>query len=178
MKKLAYILFSMLGLLSIAATAAERPLLVVTEIVEISAKPEDVWRFLKRFDSVKEWHPAFSHSPIISGKDGQLGAVRRLTVKDGPSFTEELLALNEAGRSFTYNVIESPLPVTDYLSSVGVKANSAGGTTVVWVGQFRRKNALDNPPEGESDAGAVAFITGAYQAGLANLKRLMEAGNR
>lgn len=174
MKKLICSLLSVLGLLSFAATAAERPLLVVTEIVEIAAKPDNVWHLLKRFDAVKEWHPAFSESQIISGRDGKIGAIRRLTVKDGPSFTEELLALSEQGKSFTYKVIESPLPITDYLSSVGVKSNAAGGTTVIWVGQFHRKNAVDNPPEGESDAGAVAFITGAYQGGLANLKRLME----
>jgi mxaD protein len=175
MNRLVCGLLCVIGVWSFAAAAAERQMLVVTEIIEISAQPDEVWRVLKRFDGLKDWHPAFSASPIISGKDGQVGAIRRLTVKDGPSFTEELLALDEQNRSFTYNVIESPLPITDYLSSVGVKANAAGGTTVVWVGQFRRKNALDNPPEGESDAGAVAFITGAYRAGLTNLKGLVEA---
>ena len=131
MKKLICSFLSVLGLLAFAASAAERPMLVVTEIVEIAAKPDDVWRLLKRFDALKEWHPAFSESSIISGRDGKVGAIRRLTVKDGPSFTEELLALNEQTKSFTYSVIESPLPVTDYLSSVGVKANAAGGTTVI-----------------------------------------------
>jgi Polyketide cyclase / dehydrase and lipid transport/Ribulose bisphosphate carboxylase large chain, catalytic domain/Ribulose bisphosphate carboxylase large chain, N-terminal domain len=174
MKKLFLIACAWLALLAIGAAAAERPFLVVTEIIEIDAKPDKVWGMLKRFDGLKDWHPAFSGSEIISGRDGQLGAVRKLTVKDGPSFTEELLALDEASRSFTYDIIDSPLPLTDYLSSVGVKPNSAGGTTVVWVGQFRRKNATDSPPAGESDAGVVQFITGAYQGGLANLKRLME----
>jgi mxaD protein len=174
MKKLVMFALAWLALLAFGAAAAERPLLVVTEIVEIDAKPDKVWGMLKRFDGLKDWHPAFSGSEIISGRDGQLGAVRKLTVKDGPSFTEELLALDESSRSLTYNIIDSPLPLTDYLSSVGVKANAAGGTTVVWVGQFRRKNAADNPPAGESDTGVVQFITGAYQGGLANLKRLME----
>lgn len=175
MNKLALIALAWMALLGFGASAAERPMLVVTEMIEINAKPEDVWRLVSRFDGLKNWHPAFAGSEIISGRDGKVGAVRKLTVKDGPSFTEELLALDAPNRSFTYNIIDSPLPITDYLSSVGVKANSAGGTTVIWVGQFRRKSAVDNPPEGESDAGAVGFIIGAYQGGLANLKRIMEA---
>lgn len=175
MKKLAFAFLSACALASMSVTAAERSMLVVTEMIEIAAKPEAVWNMVKRFDGLKDWHPAFSDTPIISGKDGKVGAIRRLTVKDGPSFTEELLALNEPSKSFTYNVIESPLPILDYLSSFGVKANAAGGTTVIWVGQFRRKNPADAPPEGESDAAAVAFITGAYQGGLANLKKIMEA---
>ena len=174
MKKRVVGLLGLCALLSCTAWADHRALLVVSEIVEINAKPADVWNFVKRFDGLKDWHPAFAKSEIIQGKDGQLGAVRALTVKDGPTFTEELLALNEAGMAFTYNIIESPLPLTDYLSSMSVKPNGNGGSTVTWTGTFRRKNPRDGLPEAESDAGAVKFITGAYQGGLQNLKKVLE----
>ena len=169
---------ALLGLLMVCpyATHAEnRALLVVAEMIEINAKPADVWNLVKRFDGLKDWHPAFAKSDIIKGKDGQLGAVRALTVKDGPTFTEELLAINNSSMALTYNIIESPLPLDHYLSTIAVKPNGSGGSTVTWIGTFVRKNPRDNLPEGESDAGAVKFITGAYAGGLQNLKQVMES---
>jgi hypothetical protein len=174
LQRIAVGLLAMFGLVSLPAHADGRPLLVVSEAIEINAPPAKVWAFLKRFDGLKDWHPAFAKSEIIKGRDGQLGAVRALTVKDGPTFTETLLALNDSGMAFTYDIIESPLPLTDYLSSMSVRP-SDDGSVVTWTGTFRRKNPRDNLPEAESDAGCVGFITGAYQGGLQNLKKLMES---
>lgn len=174
MKKTLWPLLVVLALVPSHAFSDDRPLLVVSEAIEIKAPPGDVWNVVKRFDGLSTWHPAFAKSPIVKGQDGQLGAVRELTVKDGPTFTEELLAINPQGMALTYNIIESPLPITDYLSTMSVKANSGGGATVTWVGTFRRKNPRASVPEGESDGGTVKFITGAYQAGLQNLKKILE----
>jgi hypothetical protein len=162
------------ALLSFGAAAENRSLLVVSETIEIKAEPSKVWSLVKRFDGLKDWHPAFGESVIVSGRDGQLGAIRAVTVKDGPTFTEELLAFNEPAMAFTYNVIESPLPIDRYLSTMSVKSNGHGGSVVIWIGQFSRKNPRSNPPEAENDAAVVAFIAGAYQAGLQNLKKIME----
>jgi len=169
---------ALLGLLMLAPCithADDRAVLVVAEMIEINAKPADVWNFVKRFDGLKDWHPAFAKSDIIKGKDGELGAVRALTVKDGPTFTEELIAINNVSMAFTYIIIESPLPLDRYQSTMSVKPNGAGGSTVTWIGTFVRKNPRDNLPEGESDAGVVGFITGAYAGGLQNLKKVMES---
>ncbi|HZP86917.1 MAG TPA: SRPBCC family protein [Burkholderiales bacterium] len=163
-------------LLSSVSFAENRLMLVVAETIDIKAPPAKVWNFVKKFDGLKQWHPAFVESQLVSGRDGERGAIRALTIKDGPTFTEELLAINEPAMAFTYNVIESPLPIDHYLSTMTVKPNANGGSTVTWIGQFTRKNPRTNPPEGESDAGALGLITGAYQAGLQNLKKLMESG--
>ncbi len=174
MKTVGLTLLGLLMLCPHVTYADDRALLVVAEMIEINAKPAAVWKFVKRFDGLKDWHPAFAKSDIIKGKDGQLGAVRALTVKDGPTFTEELLAINDSSMALTYNIIESPLPLDHYLSTITVKPNGSGGSTVTWIGTFVRKNPRDNLPEAESDAGAVKFITGAYAGGLQNLKQVME----
>ncbi|HEY4647151.1 MAG TPA: SRPBCC family protein, partial [Steroidobacteraceae bacterium] len=96
------------------------------------------------------------------------------TIKDGPTFTEELLAFSEKDHSYQYRIIESPLPLQDYVSTVSVAKGKDGKTVVTWVGNFKRKNPADNPPEAESDAGAVDLIKGVYQGGLANLKKQLE----
>jgi hypothetical protein len=166
---------AVLGLLmSCAALADNRSLLVVSEVISINAAPGKVWSFVKPFDSVPRWHPAFAAAEIVSGRDGKVGAVRALTFKDGPTFTEELLALNEQGMAFTYNIVESPLPIDRYLSTMSVKPDGQGGSVVTWVGVFSRKNPRDNVPDAESDGAMLSLIAGAYQAGLQNLKKLME----
>jgi hypothetical protein len=47
-------------------------------------------------------------------------------------------------------------------------------TKVIWSGTFKRKNAADNPPEAESDAGAIKLVQGVYRGGLDNLKKMLE----
>jgi mxaD protein len=172
MKKLA--LMGLLALLPSLACADDRPLLVQAEMIEINAKPAEVWNIVKNFDGLVNWHPAFSGSPLVKGKNGQVGAVRALTLKDGPTFTEELLAYNESAMAFTYNVVESPLPIDHYQSSMSVKPSANGGSTVSWVGTWKRKNPRDNPPEAESDAATLKLISGAYQAGLETVKKKAE----
>ena len=111
MRKLAIALLALFALRSNVSYADDRPLLVVAEMIEINAGPVEVWNLVKRFDGLVNWHPAFSGSPLVKGKDGQVGAVRALTLKDGPTFTEELIAFNEQGMTYTYDIVESPLPI-------------------------------------------------------------------
>ena len=146
----------------------------VTESVEIKASADKVWDAIKDFDGLNKWHPGFSADELVSGGNGNPGAVRKLTVKDGPSFTEKLTAYDAAHRSYHYMIIESPLPIAHYSSSISVRPGSGGMTKVVWSGSFKRKNASDNPPEAESDAGVTKLIQGVYRGGLDNLKKTLE----
>jgi hypothetical protein len=173
-RTLAIALLAVFTLFPAVASADDRPLLVVAEMIEVKAKPAEVWNLVKRFDGLTSWHPAFSGSPLVKGTDGQVGAVRALTLKDGPTFTEELIAFNEPGMAYTYNIVESPLPIDHYQSSLTVKENAAGGSTVTWIGTFKRKNPRDNVPDAESDAGVMKLISGAYQAGLQTIKKTLE----
>lgn len=147
----------------------------VVETVEIKAPVSKVWATVKNFDSLNVWHPAFAKDEIIKGTNNQPGAVRQLTVKDGPTFTERLLAFTPKTHSFKYKIIDpSPLPIRSYRSTVAVTPSADGGSVVTWTGAFKRKNASDNPPDAESDAGVTKFITGVYRGGLDNLKKMIE----
>lgn len=149
--------------------------LSVTETIEINAPLAKVWAAIKDYDKLPSWHPGFAKDEIVKGKNNTPGAVRSLTIKDGPTFTEELLEFSENGHSYKYRIIESPLPLQDYVSSISVAEGKDGKTVVTWVGNFKRKNPAENPPEAESDAGAVKLIKGVYQGGLANLKKQLES---
>jgi mxaD protein len=158
------------------AVLAEAPkTLRVVETVEIKAPAAKVWATIKDFDSLNTWHPGFAKDEIIKGTNDKVGAVRQLTVKDGPTFTEQLLAYTPKSHSFKYKIIDpSPLPIIGYSSTVSVKAGTGGVTVVTWSGWFKRKNAAENPPDAESDAGVTKFVTGVYRGGLDNLKKMIE----
>ena len=116
----------MLVLLALAACAsgavnADPPkTLKVVKSVSIAAPVDKVWDAVKDFDSLNKWHPGFAQDEIQKGKNNEPGAVRKLTVKDGPSFTEELLAFDDAKHTYKYRIIESPLPLRDYVSHITV----------------------------------------------------------
>ncbi len=171
------VLMTLAALVSGAATAAPPGPLHVTETVQIKAPPDKVWAAVKDFDSLNKWHPGFASDELVSGSNNKVGAVRKLTIKDGPSFTERLTAFSDTGHYFRYRIVESPLPITDYASKVTVKpGHGEGMSEVVWSGTFKRKNAADNPPEAESDAGALKLVKGVYRGGLDNLKKMAEGG--
>src|SRR5439155_19358565 len=99
-----------------AAWAVPPKTLRVTESVEIKAPIDEVWATVRDFDSLNKWHPGFASDELVSGGNGKVGAVRKLTIKDGPTFTERLLAFDAAHHSYRYKILESPLPFTGYAS--------------------------------------------------------------
>jgi mxaD protein len=147
--------------------------LKVVKSVDIAAPVDKVWDAVKDFDSLNKWHPGFSQDEIQKGKNNEPGAVRKLTVKDGPSFTEELLAFDASKHTYRYRIIESPLPLHKYVSRITVSPGPKGGSHVTWSGTFKRKNTAETPPEAESDAAAIKIVTGVYEGGLANLKKML-----
>jgi hypothetical protein len=171
-------LLGLAGLLLVAlplqgALAAAPTTLKVTKQVTVQADPAAVWGQIKNFDGLHTWHPGFSGDEIVKGTNNKAGAVRKLTLKGGPSFTEELLSYDSAGRTMRYRIIESPLPIDAYVSSMQVGPGSAKGTTVVtWEGTFKRKSLT--PKADETDEAVTQLISGVYDAGLGNLKKIVE----
>jgi hypothetical protein len=157
-----------LSMMSLPATADG--LLNSFQTVDIKASIWRVWDAVKDFDGVAKWHPMFSDDVIRSGANDEVGSVRTLTVKDGPSFDEELLSFDALEKKFSYKVIDpAPLPLSDYVSTFEVVEGKRGYTTILWRSSYR------NNSDGKmKDEELIAFIDGAYRAGLDNLKTLFE----
>lgn len=166
---LVFVLALMLAPTCMAQAAKD---LVAQESVVIEASPAAVWELVKHFDALPKWHPGFKDDVIKSGEPGTKGAVRTLTLQTGESFDEELLAYDEQNKTFRYRIVgDSPLPLTDYVSSMFVTKGKKGMTKVVWQGKFKNK-----PGSGKTDKEVVDLIKGVYRAGLDNLKKLAERG--
>ena len=141
------------GLVALPALALE-----VRQSVEVAASPEQVWQAIGGFCSIAEWHPAVSRC-AASEQNG--ATLRTLTTADGAVLVERRVQHSEEGMSYSYQIVESPLPVAGYEATLAVM-DSAGGSMITWSGEFAAKGA--------ADAEALAVIEGIYQSGLAALK--------
>jgi mxaD protein len=159
---------------SAAQANAGAPQLNVTKTITINAPADNVWNAVKDFDSLNTWHPAVEKDEIVEGKNNRVGAVRLLTLKGGGTIRERLLRFNRAKRSFAYEIVEGVLPVSDYRSRLVVSSAGDDASTVTWSGRFKRKNTGANPADNENDKTAVDTISGVYQGGLDNLKKMLE----
>jgi mxaD protein len=173
MKRLYVAACAAIALTSATAWAAA-PDLRVTKSVTIDAPVDKVWSTVKDFNNWPSWHPALASDEIVEGSNGKVGAVRVLTLKGGGTIKEKLLSQNDMQHSFSYTILESVLPVSDYTSHLKVKAMGADKSTVTWSGKFKRKDTGENPGEKENDKAATGAITGVYQSGLDNLKKVVE----
>jgi mxaD protein len=154
---------------------AAAPRLTASKTVTIDASASKIWHTVRDFNALNTWHPAVATDEIVEGKDNTVGAVRLLTLKGGGTIKEKLLAFDPAGRSFKYAILEGVLPVSDYTSTLMVKSAGKNKSSVTWSGHFKRKNVGDSPADNENDKTAVDTISGVYQAGLDNLKKMAEA---
>ena len=174
MKKMMATAFAM-SLLAAGFSVAAAPPLQVKKTITIAAPADKVWEAAKNFNGLNTWHPALASDEIVSGTNNTVGAVRLLTLKGGGTIKEKLLQFDETGHRFRYSIVEGVLPVSHYTSTFVVTSLGKNKTLVTWSGRFKRKNLGDSPPDAESDKAATDAITGVYQSGLENLKKLVQA---
>ena len=94
--------------------------LEVKKSADIPAAPDVVWKTISEFCSIGQWHPALEKcDPSMDGKKN----IRTLSLKGGGTIKEERTAHSDKKMSYSYKILESPLPVQDYRSTIMV-ANS------------------------------------------------------
>jgi len=149
-------LFSAAALVALAgspALAAE-----VTESTPVNVAPEKVWATIGGFCGIGTWHPAVE-ACALSTQGGK--NIRTLSLKGGGTIVEEEVARDDARMAYSYRILESPLPVANYVSTIQVEPSGSAGSKVTWTGSFE--------PKGASEAEAKAVIDGIYVKGLAGI---------
>ena len=138
--------------LALPVSAAE-----VSRSMDIPAAADVVWRYIGDFCGIAQWHPV-----IAKCEQSQEGGatLRKLTTRDGGILLERLLSFDGGKRNYSYSILESPLPVEGYSSTI--KVESLGNNSkVTWSSVFT--------PKGVSEAEAKVVIDGIYKAGLEKL---------
>ncbi|UOM34271.1 SRPBCC family protein [Acuticoccus sp. I52.16.1] len=130
--------------------------------IKTAAVPEATWEAVGDFCAIAAWHPAVTKCELSDNG----GTPRRtLTLDGGGTIVEDLVGRDDDAMSYTYRIIESPLPVAGYESTIKVSAEGEG-SRVDWNGSFE--------PSGASEDEALTVIEGIYDAGLDGIKTTAE----
>lgn len=125
----------------------------------LNVNADEVWKLIGGFNALPDWHPAIEKSELE-----EEGSMRRLSLAGGGTIMEKLEKLDDNERVYSYSIIDSPLPVSNYIATLRVKDDGEGKTTVEWSSEFEAKGTAENE--------AMDVIAGIYQAGFDNLKKM------
>ena len=124
--------------------------------IDIPASAEQVWQLIGGFNALPDWLPFIVKSEASDG-----GRVRHLQTVDGAVVVERLQTFDNAGRTYSYSILEAPFPAREYLATLKVEAQGQGAR-VTWSGRFE--------PVGVSDEEVTALFAGVYEGGLKALR--------
>ena len=114
----------------------------------LEAPIEAVWDILRDFNGHDRWHPTVTTSQIERGREAdRVGCVRKFKLSDGSELREQLLALSDADASYSYCLLDTPVPLFNYVSHVRlIPVTDADHTYWQWEGNFstfaEQKDAL------------------------------------
>ncbi|GAA4557604.1 SRPBCC family protein [Pseudonocardia xishanensis] len=137
----------------------------------VNAPVEKVWALVRAWNGLPTFLPAIGHSEITEGVDGQVGAVRRLTLADGGDpFDEKLIHLDDADHTLTYTFTgANPFDVRRYVSTVRVApVTDTDESFVEWWCDY------DTDGDREEELNAT-FADGVYAGGIAGLRKAVSS---
>ena len=143
----------------LAAGSSDAFAATISRTAEVNAPASEVWSLIGPFCAIKDWLPPVGQCI----EDGKTPSTRILVTKDGKAaFVETQTARSEAGHSYSYRFLSSPLPVSNYRSTIKVVAKGDNSSTITWVGSY----APDHGKEKVADQ-ALGEV---YDAGLAGIR--------
>ena len=132
----------------------------------LDAPADRVWRDLRDFNGLANWHPSIVSSRIEKSHPAdKIGCVRNFQIKDGGQVREKLLSLSDYDYSCTYAILDSPMDLKDYVATLRLFPVTEGNRCFIeWSAEF------DCPPEKVSEL-AETVGGGIFQTGLDALKK-------
>lgn len=132
----------------------------------INAPAARVWARVRDFNGLSSWHPAIAESRIENGEPAdKVGCVRNFSLRNGDRLREQLLGLSDFDMFCTYSILDSPMPLTNYVATLRLTPITDHDRTFIeWSADF------DCAPDKEGEL--VSNIGGGvFQGGFDALKR-------
>jgi hypothetical protein len=128
---------------------------------QIDAPIQSVWRCFADFGDLRGWAPG-EPQVELDGPGDRVGTVRSVNTGDGAAVRERLETYDPAARTFSYRIVESPFPFTDYVATVELGELAGGRTSIDWSSTFE--------PRGMTAEQTIELIERIYQTFIAKLK--------
>lgn len=134
----------------------------------IDAPVAKVWSRIRDFNALPRWHPRIRESRIENGEPSdKVGCVRNFRLQNGDLIRERLLGLSDYDYFCTYSILESPMPLTDYIATLRLTPITDGDRTFAeWTAEF------EATPDAATEL-VPQIGQNVFQAGFDALKRHM-----
>ena len=131
----------------------------------IPAPAAEVWRIVRNFNGLADWTPFVTDSRIEGGlRPDEVGCIRNFRLRDGGTIRERLLALSDYDLSCTYEILESPMGVSNYVATLSLIPVTEGNQCLAqWQAEF-------DCAAGREDALVRQIGEGVFQAAFTTLK--------
>ena len=132
----------------------------------IDASADSVWSRVRDFNGLPAWHPGIADSRIENSQPAdRVGCIRHFHTRDGGTIRERLLGLSDFEFSCVYEILDSPMGVTDYVATLKLTPVTDGDRCFAeWSAEF-------DCVEGRERELTQTIGTGVFQAGFDALKR-------
>ena len=136
----------------------------------MDAPVEAVWDVLRDFNGHDRWHPAVAESHIERGRPSDMvGCVRKFRLADGAELREQLLTMSDIDMAFSYCLLDTPVPLLNYVAHVRLLPVTDGDRTFwQWDSRF------DTPAGREDELGRLVGEN-IYQAGFDAIREYLAA---
>lgn len=135
----------------------------------IEAPVDRLWSILRDFNGHDRWHPIVARSEIErANPSDRVGCVRRFQLRDGSELREQLLTLSDLEMTFSYCLLDTPIPLFNYVAHVRLLPVTDGNRSF-WHWESR----FTTPPGREAE---LARLVGdeVYTNGIEAVRRLPE----
>jgi hypothetical protein len=104
----------------------------------IDAAADTVWSRIRDFNALPLWHPGIADSRIENSEPSdRVGCIRHFHTRDGGMIRERLLALSDYDYSQSYEILESPMGVTEYVATLKLTPITDGQRSFAeWSAEF------------------------------------------
>lgn len=132
----------------------------------IDAAAEAVWDIVRDFNALSRWHPLIVDSRIENSQAAdKVGCVREIRLRDGGVIREQLLSLSDFDFQYTYSILESPMPLSNYIATLKLTPITDGNRAFAeWSAEFDCEEAQEREL-------AENIGQGVFQAGFDALKQ-------
>ena len=127
----------------------------------LDAPADRVWRDLRDFNGLANWHPNIVSSRIEKNHPAdKVGCVRNYQLKGGARVREKLLSLSDYDYTCTSAILDSPMDLSDYVATLRLFPVTEGNRCFIeWSADF------DCPPEKVAEL-AETVGHGVFQTGF------------
>ncbi len=132
----------------------------------IGAPAEKVWERVRDFNGLPNWHPRIRDSRIEDAlPSDKVGCIRSFHLQNGELIREKLLGLSDYDLYCTYEILESPMPLEEYVATLRLTPITDGARCFIeWSAEF----ICDPENENELVNGIAGDV---FQTGFDALKR-------